>query len=323
MIALGRHGYSCGASVIKDVRSAPSLETIALTAAAYKFAFDESVGFKRHDYFAVAGVYATRSQWRSFYSQWRKALKEGGRIDYFKMSEAAGRRGQFEGWKVTDVKRKVELLTKVLRATTSGHTVSVIPLTPFKAIMGNSYLPKEYENPYLMSFMLCLQVAAKVMSSLPQPQTRPVLVFDDSDKFTKAVCNDFFHGMKDAQNLEGEALLASRWLGGLLWQEEKVQEPGIQAADLAAWHYRTLPWEKMHKPNRRRKFIGQIGDHPFLGHKASAGEMSLWRGALQRFVEERREEHGIPSLGLKSISFSPRASIHQNHKPSNRWRQGR
>ncbi len=239
----------------------------------------------------MAGVVASRRQWKSLYSAWRKSLKHGKPIRYFKMYGSASKTGEFLGWKRAEITRKVEQLTAVLRENASDHVALVIPMLPFRHVMKRSSLPDEYQDPYLLCFLESLRAVNTKMESLGGPQRKPLLIYDNQKKFIKKHCRDLFMRIH-AEPPDHPMQVLGRWLRKEPeFKDDQKEEIGIQAADLVAWHYRTLPWESRFKKHRRRRFVTQIEGLPLIAKCPDYKEIEEWRWTLHRFLRAVEEEN--------------------------------
>src|SRR4051812_21465009 len=61
-------------------------------------AFDDSGSEPTSPFFVLAGFLANVGQWERFADAWQAKLRADPAIGYFKMSEAMGRYGEFDGW---------------------------------------------------------------------------------------------------------------------------------------------------------------------------------------------------------------------------------
>jgi hypothetical protein len=254
-----------------------------------KVCIDESGDPRRNDFFTVAGIVANATQWRAFYSKWRSVLRTKPTIRYFKMTEAHQRTGQFLGWKRRDISEKVRLLTSVLVENTTCTIISVVPQLQFRRIMLVSSLPDEYTDPYLLGFVRCLRLIAHKMDALPAGSRKPLIVCDHlSDRQKEARVVSIFDAIAAAEP-GGNWYSIGRWLGDLEFRHDDSEEIALQAADLVAWHYRTVPWELHWRRRPMRLSFKRIGKLPVLGEALRPTDVVEWRFGLQAFLKASRE----------------------------------
>jgi hypothetical protein len=273
-----------------------------MTVARLKACFDESGDSFGGHYYSMAGLIGTLRQWRSFYPRWRKALLEKPSIAYFKMSEAArgGRKqekwkpGQFDGWTRHDINKKVERLTDVVRKSGMAFMAIVIPMRSFRYEIRLLSGDKDYEDPYITCFFQSLRVVAGFMENLESPQAKPMLVYDTMQKRSiLRVCRDLFEDIRSAEPDDAMFYPVGKWMpSDYSYADDKKQELGLQAADLIAWHARTLPYESEFKRHRRRAFAGQLNGLPWVSgsHGLNQRAMRDWRWALQSYIKKKAAE---------------------------------
>ena len=61
---------------------------------------DESGGKGQGSVFVFSALLASAKDWDGFSNEWQSRLDEHPKIKYFKMHEAARRKGEFEGWSI-------------------------------------------------------------------------------------------------------------------------------------------------------------------------------------------------------------------------------
>lgn len=267
-----------------------------------KACFDESGDPERNDFFVVAGLIGTNSQWRRLYPRWRAALRADPPITYFKMSEAHAARGEFRGWSKRAREQKTRLFGKVIRDSGLMPLVTSIPLAEFRYVMRRSPLEGDYASPFIPAFFLSICRVADRMEKYGGKQHKPLIVFDSTDRSAlKRVCEMLFEDLKSASPSEPLFHQSGRWLEGLEFKDDREEELGLQAADYAAWHWRTIWWEinRTGKASKAHVRAAPPGEqiHTSFGGNA----LFEWQWALRKYLGNKgilrprrdgRSDHG-------------------------------
>lgn len=120
----------------------------------------DAAGTERDALIAVGGVVSTAEKWRLFDDEWRLILKEFG-LDYFRMSEFAQSRGQFEiGWKNTESKRRALLdqLITIIAAHIQFWTGTCVLKSDYDKVDAD-YKLHEHMYPYTLCAKGCVAEA--------------------------------------------------------------------------------------------------------------------------------------------------------------------
>lgn len=248
--------------------------------------------------YVLAGFIASDDEWTAFAVEWQHALDEPPSLEYFKMSEAARLRGQFDkgrGW--TESKRDDRLisLARVIRKHARVRVSAWLRHEDFEAHIKTIHAPVRRlasDNAYVMLFMQIILATA---------------VFADRHGISEA-CNFVF----DEQGSLGEE--AAGWWPNFKWivenstrsdlrnfvgskpvfSDEKNTLP-LQAADLYAWQVRH-DYVVNHKiKNQTIKFpatkvLRVLGEMPAINREYSTEEILRLRQHLletgKRFAEQ-------------------------------------
>jgi hypothetical protein len=152
-------------------------------------AFIDDSGRGQGPAFVLSGYMATPAVWEKFSDDWRAELSSDPPIQYFKMKEAASRRGQFAGHKREVIAHRLSTLVSILeRHDIKGVTVAVdrdafleivIPYVGKLAISPAE--AKMVANPYLLLFYQLIVLVTYAQQNLGERE--PIdFVFDEQGK---------------------------------------------------------------------------------------------------------------------------------------------
>jgi hypothetical protein len=189
---------------------------------------DDSGSDQSSKTFVLAGFLMGTEGWAQFSDDWDSQLKEKPHIDYFKMSEAASRKGQFLGWRQEFVFSKIQQLLPVIEKYNPTGIGSYVRRSEFSQHM-KPYVSGPLLNPYQFLF-------AGVFESIVIHQKKagifPESVDVDFDEqgsagqFALKMYPDF-----KAQCFEEERKVLGRI--PLMLDDKKILP--LQAADMLAW----------------------------------------------------------------------------------------
>lgn len=166
----------------------------------------------------VAGFISTVDQWLLFEKEWAMVLQEFG-VKYFHMNEFAQSRGQFEGWRGYEDKRRalINKLVGVIVTRTRYWVGSCIVLEDYKKVDADYRLHEKF-YPYPLNGRVCMDMIEK-WRSVHDIQGHPIeLVFEDGDEHFGQLSDRIKerHGVRPIPRT-------------------RMQAPPLQAADFAAY----------------------------------------------------------------------------------------
>jgi hypothetical protein len=196
--------------------------------------FDASGSMGDSPVFVMAGYLGRVADWEKFTPKWQAALDAPKKIDYFKMSEAWARRGEFLGWREEDRDARLKLLAPITNEYAMGAIASVVPVEAWKkhfvGRMANTY----HDRPYFFSFHGVIANAVKFLH--PKGiQEKIDFIFDSEDGEPIAEILDGY-----SRFFEFAPPHLRDYIGDPpIFRDEKKFLP-LQAADMLAWHIRRM-----------------------------------------------------------------------------------
>ncbi len=242
---------------------------------------DESGSHGKGDY-VISGYIAHRDTWKAFAEMWNTALHAHTPhpIDYFKMSEWQHRDGQFTDWTDDEALEKSHRVFAVLASFLKGghigeFTSSISWETYNKCVNGRC--KDVFSNPYYFNLMQIVKRAAQ-FSKLHDPEFNGKIhfVFDEGNSAEAHAAKHYQYVKTFAENGLGDCM------GTISFASDR-DEPGLQAADVMAWH--------------TRRNLANI-DPPDDFRRV---HFRLLQDAAQSFVREQFSEDGL-------ISFNDRVN---------------
>ncbi len=211
-------------SIVLGVCGLPKRLRGGLHVAMLEAFLDDSGSGGDSPYCVVAGYMGTGREWAKFTTRWQEALDLEPQIDYFKMSEAESRRGQFWGWSPEDRDVRVGKFVEVVSRSRLSELSCAVSVPAYNKILRWN-LPEAVRSPY---FMCISGVMAALKSQLPMGD-RVALTFDEQGSFEKFTVGTY----GELKRLPGFASI----LAGVAHRDDKITLP-LQAADLVAWQQR-------------------------------------------------------------------------------------
>jgi hypothetical protein len=170
-------------------------------------------------------------QWASFANAWTEELRRDS-LDYFKMVEAKGLRGQFAGWDPVLRDRKVAALAGLIAASRPWFVYCSVSRAEYGEILA-PVAPAGLKTPYLGCFWGVIKTTARYHRSLGIDGIPPVdFTFDEQGGLGDDAAM-FYRWLKESEDPEIRSLLGSTPVFG----DDKTTPP-LQAADMLAWHLR-------------------------------------------------------------------------------------
>ena len=109
--------------------------------------------------FVLAGFIAESGEWERFSDEWKAALDQSPKIEYFKMVEASGLRGQFAGWCRNEVENKISCLLEIIKRNVSFRISVAVNKSTFSLYLRSLGFAKRSNNidkPYCLAFQAIL-----------------------------------------------------------------------------------------------------------------------------------------------------------------------
>jgi len=192
--------------------------------------FDESGMGEDTSYFVMAGYLASADKWDVVTKRWASKLEEGRKIDYFKMSEAAGQpSGAFDGFTERQRDAKLISLADILERGAPVRVACVIPQGPYTKYARPS-ARREFRSPYYLAAITVLFSVIQLCRNHRRPG-QVQFYFDKqqgketiSKRLVEIVRRDFA-GKELAEFIAGEPRF-----------EDDKKYPPLQMADMLAWH---------------------------------------------------------------------------------------
>jgi len=228
-------------------------------------------------YFILAGFKASIPIWAAFADQWAAVLHENPPVEYFKMSEAESRRGQFDGFDPTERDKKVSDLISVIEQHELWAGCCAVDGAAYEEIVAG-HMPPRYDSPYLFAFAKLLTICsgqeqyygASCASEIWMPPAKP-------STYTTV---DFVFDRQPGKETEARRLYDrlievepyTKMIGSLDYRNDKEFLP-LQAADLAAWQHRRLLCES-HREGVRPEYVRLHGNR-LRSYKVVLGRSEL------------------------------------------------
>jgi hypothetical protein len=197
---------------------------------------DESGTHGKGDY-VVSGYVAHKTTWEFFAHEWNKALHAASprRVDFLKMSQCHHHDGQFAGWSDDDailkLRHALSVLCVFLEKGSIGEFTSYISWDDYNQRV-NGECKKFFDNPYYFDLMLITKRAAEFLKlKSPDFKGKINFVFDQGN-VAEAKAPVHFQKIRDFADPE-----IAKYIGPISFADDK-DEPGLQAADVIAWHTR-------------------------------------------------------------------------------------
>ncbi len=190
---------------------------------------DDSHSSHRDRPLFLAAYVLDAESWIRFSDAWDAILRAPPAIDYFKMVEATGRRGCFDGFSETDRNKKVFALANVIKEFGPWCFNVRVNTVEFESIL-KPYAPPPFRTPY---FALCYAIMHGIVSLHEGMQMREPceFIFDDHPGLAAKVL-PIFDFMLD-ERPDWAKLIA----GKPSFKDDKTVPP-LQACDMLAWAIR-------------------------------------------------------------------------------------
>ncbi|MDW9814295.1 DUF3800 domain-containing protein [Sinorhizobium meliloti] len=184
--------------------------------------------------FVLTGVLANAETWASFSDEWSKVCGEQPSIEYFKMSEAAGRIGQFQRYSRELSEFKIKELSDCIHKHISHAKTFAVPVKLYE-----KYVPRLLEDwsIYKFAWFWLVPEIVEFAKEIGNEGDKVEFVFDEQAEKTKilSLWSDFINATWCDTSL----------LAGMpTFRSERDLLP-LQAADYFAWDARNAVSERI------------------------------------------------------------------------------
>jgi len=174
----------------------------------------------------LAGYILGEDQWRTFNFDWLAALEERKSLASLHMTQS------FNGWAHDERAEKLSQLAGVIRKHRPTSVEVSLNTRDFKEILGPNS-PYDLRHPYFSCFYALMVTAARLVHQLGM--RGPINFVFDSQGNVGAEAAVWYEPMRQMQEEHIQALLGT----APVFRNDD-DEPGLQAADMLAWHRRLL-----------------------------------------------------------------------------------
>lgn len=176
----------------------------------------------------LAGFVNNAESWISFSKAWDKELRSEPSIEYFKMSEAQNRQGQFYGWSEEMRDLKVKKLAGIIKNHSGLSIQCSVSRKKYNDIV-RPVAPHGLGNAYFSCFYGLIFSTARAQDELGIKNIPIDFIFDEQgDMGDEAVM--FYRYMKEHQQPSINSVLGS----SPIFRDDKKIVP-LQAADMLVW----------------------------------------------------------------------------------------
>jgi hypothetical protein len=230
-------------------------------------------------YYILAGYYAPLAIWREFCPKWQKILDLEPRLEYFKMSEAESRKGEFSGFLPEQRTRRVNRFIDVILTHHLQEASVAVPRETYTKIL-YPILHKYHASPYYFAFIAMVSALAGINRYSGSAEETDFIFDEQVGMETKAV--RLYHRLK--------GYFPERQFGRVAYRTDKDFLP-LQAADLIAWQmrrFRCTPEEPL-RDELRRLHSGRL--QPFTAILRGKDLEKMAKATLDD-IPKLREEYG-------------------------------
>jgi Protein of unknown function (DUF3800) len=180
--------------------------------------------------YVMSGVISTAERWAKFSDEWQAALDMPVRLKYFKMSEAMGPGGEFQGFSESRRNERLQIFADIIGEHAFGMVSCCLPHDVHKKMLTHPGVPKHLRNPYCFLFYGMVLETQRLREVLKLGDGDMDLIFDDLIGAKDQALNGFEQIRK----------LVPRISTPTFRDDMKVLP--LQAADMIAWTIRKK-WE--------------------------------------------------------------------------------
>jgi hypothetical protein len=202
---------------------------------------DDSGSEPQSRIFVLAGFAASANAWANFAVDWRAALDEPPKLEYFKMTEAANFGGQFardKGWDEAKRDDRLISLTRIINKHACLLIHAAVRNDHFEKYIKSIPAPERtlaIDSPYVLMFT---QIILAMATGGDQVGIRDAcdFIFDEQGAFSKEALA-FWPKLKALLDISPRSDLGKFVGSPPIFRDDKTFLP-LQAADLYAWQIR-------------------------------------------------------------------------------------
>jgi hypothetical protein len=250
--------------------------------------FDASGSMGDSPVFVMAGYIGRSADWERFTPEWQAGLETPKAIDYFKMSEAWARRGEFHGWHTEDRDSRLKLLAPIVNRHAIASVISVVPINSWKrhfvGRLDNSY----HDRPYYFAFHGIISNAVKYLHAKSIKEKIDCIFDSEGGEPIAEIIDGFSRYAEMAPNHLKE------YIGDPpVFRDEKEILP-LQAADMLAWHIRRI-FAKQAIGNEAINALTPIAEEVFNIEQAQTVWTDEQLKEVIEFIENRSKSFAVAS----------------------------
>ncbi len=243
---------------------------------------DDSGNEPTKPHFVLAGFVAAAANWAAFSDEWRAALDESPRLDYFKMKEAAGLKDQFDpknGWNEQKRDDRLILLTRIIRKYVGIRIHAKVVHSDFDKYVKSIPVPYRKllsDNPYILLFsQIIMAMSARQELFGVDPCD---FIFDEQAGFDVEAISSW-PSIKETLIRHRRPGFANIVGSPPIFRNEREVLP-LQAADLYAWQMRNYFFQNRLIIAPVNRVLGQLVSIPMIDRDIDEREMKELHNSL-------------------------------------------
>lgn len=243
--------------------------------------FDESGTHAGSRVIVVAGYVSPEREWRRLEIKWKKRLRrEGAKYYHTTDIEAATPRGPYKGWSRLKADRLTASLLPLIRDHIKWGFAVYLLREDWEAVKRSAQIVfRDYNKfPYVLLSKMCIEGLAVMLGKHLPKGEKISFIFERNDSSGKIV-----DGYNELVKRPAYSSCGAIQIG------EKTLFPGLQAADLAAWHY--------------RRFVEQ--KHGFRDDNHPAVNTVLPQNMELRYIVKKALKEEFQRLERRSLALPP------------------
>jgi hypothetical protein len=263
---------------------------------------DDSGSEPQSPIFILAGFVTSADRWAAFSKEWQAALDEKPILEYFKMSEAARLKEQFDekrGWNETKRDDQLITLTRIINKYAEARIHASMRNDNFEKYVKSLPVPQRKlgtDSPYIMVFMQII-LAMAVAGDRVGVKDPCDFIFDEQGSFSKEAL-EWWPIFKELVKNSTKSDLSRFVESPPIFRDDKQFLP-LQAADLYAWHLRQNHVQNQILLVPASRVLRQFDQMPMIGRNYGEIEMKRLREHLLKVGEKFSAEN--PNVPLVHI----------------------
>jgi Protein of unknown function (DUF3800) len=182
--------------------------------------------------YVMAGYLGPVSAWEAFTSEWQAALDHPKAIEYFKMSEAWMRRGQFDGWDPSIRDARLKMLPPIINRHAAAAFMFVVTTEAWKRHFVGRLTERYHDRPYFFAFHGVMSGVVKYLNEKGIKEKIDFVFDEEGGESSRLMLEGFDEFVSCAPDHLKEYIGSKP-----VYRNEKEVLP-LQAADILAWHVR-------------------------------------------------------------------------------------